>query len=165
MPEVARRKYFRIDLVDNCNIRCIMCQAYNSLPVSAMRFLDFDVFVAGTRGEIGNWDYVQLGNVAEPTIHPRFAEFVQYIRAEAPDTRIHVVTNGKTLHRYASVLNEAGNCTIQISMDSVRRETHEYIRDGSIFERALENMDLLDLSRNQVLLSFTLMRSNVEQYG
>jgi radical SAM protein with 4Fe4S-binding SPASM domain len=165
MPEVVRRGYFRVDLADNCNIRCIMCQAYNSMPVSAMKFLDFDTFVGNTRGEIGKWDYVQLGNVAEATIHPRFPDFLRYIRAEAPETCIHIVTNAKTLHKFAALINEAGNCIVHISMDSVRKETHEYIRDGSIFHRALENMSMLDTSRNRVLLSFTLMRSNVSQYA
>lgn len=164
MPEVAQRGYFRIDLADNCNIRCIMCQAYNSLPVSAMNFLDFETFVANTRGELGKWAWVQLGNVAEATIHPRFADFLQYVRSEAPETQIHVVTNAKTLHKFASLINQAGNCTVQISMDSVHKQTHEYIREGSHFERALENMSILDTSRTRVLLSFTLMRSNVREY-
>src|SRR6266851_1855354 len=138
MPEVKLRGYFRIDLADNCNIRCIMCQAYNSLPVSAMNFLDFDTFVAKTRGELGKWAYVQLGNVAEATIHPRFPDFLRYIRSEAPEARIHVVTNAKTLHKFAPLINEAGNCIVQVSMDSVHKATHEYIREGSNFERALE---------------------------
>ena len=165
MPEVTRRGYLRIDLCDNCNIRCIMCQAYNSMPVSAMNFLDFDTFVGKTRGELGKWAYVQLGNVAEATIHPRFADFVRYVRAEAPEARIHIVTNAKPLHKFAPLINEAGNCVVQISMDSVRKTTHEYIREGSNFERALANMAMLDTSRVQVLVSFTLMRSNVQEYS
>src|ERR1035441_8862041 len=86
MHEVARRGYLRIDLADNCNIRCIMCQAYNSMPVSAMKFLDFDKFAENTRGEIGKWDYIQLGNVAEATIHPKFGEYLRFVRSEAPDS-------------------------------------------------------------------------------
>ncbi len=164
MPEVARRGYFRIDLADNCNIRCIMCQAYNALPVSAMKFLDFDAFARNARDELGKWDYIQLGNVAEATIHPRFADFLRYIRKEAPAAHIHIVTNAKTLHRFADLINEMGNCTVQVSMDSVRKGTHEYIREGSSFERALKDMSLLNTGRIRALLSFTLMRSNVQEY-
>jgi len=164
MPQVEQRGYFRIDLADNCNIRCIMCQAYNSMPVSAMNFLDFDTFVAQTRGELAKWTYIQLGNAAEATIHPRFPDFVRYIRSEAPQSYIYVVTNAKTLHKYASLINDAGRCIIQVSMDSVHKKTHEYIREGSGFERAIENLSLLDTSRTQVLVSFTLMRSNVQEY-
>jgi radical SAM protein with 4Fe4S-binding SPASM domain len=164
MPETLRRGYFRVDLADNCNIRCIMCQAYNSMSLSSMNFLDFDTFVANTRGEIGKWSTVQLGNVSEATIHPRFEEFLRYIRSEAPDTQIHIVTNAKTLHKFASLINDTGNCMVQISMDSVQKKTHEYIREGSNFDRAIANMSMLDPNRTRVLLSFTLMRSNVREY-
>lgn len=165
MPEVASRGYFRIDLANNCNIRCIMCQAYNSLPVNAMEFLDFDKFQTRTRRELGKWKHIQLGNTAEATIHPRFADYLRYVRSEAPDTTIHIVTNGKTLHKFAALINEVGNCVVQISMDSIRKEAHEYIREGSYYDRAIANIAMLDLKRTQVLLSFTLMRSNIEEYA
>jgi hypothetical protein len=76
--------YLRLDLADNCNIRCVMCKVYNSLPVSAMRFMDFDVFVSRTRGQLSAWSHIQLGNATEATIHPRFAEFLRYIRNRPP---------------------------------------------------------------------------------
>ena len=164
MPEFPQRGYFRMDIADNCNIRCIMCQAYNSMAVSAMKFMDFDRFVESTRGELRKWQRVQLGNVAEATVHPRFADFVRYIRAEAPDALIHIVTNGKLLGKYAAVINAAGNCLVQVSMDSVNKATHEYIRAGSNFERAIANLGRVDLRKNQVLLSFTLMVSNIDEY-
>jgi len=164
MPEFPKRGYFRMDIADNCNIRCIMCQAYNALPVSTMQFMDFDRFVESTRGELHKWQRVQLGNVAEATVHPRFVDFVRYIRSEAPEALIHIVTNGKLLGRYAPTINEAGNCLVQVSMDSVKKSTHEYIRAGSNFDRAITNLGTLDLNRTQVLLSFTLMASNIDEY-
>src|SRR5260370_23146519 len=142
-----------------------MCQAYNSMPVSAMSLLDFDPFVANTRGELGKWAWLQLGNVAEATIHPRFADFLRYVRSEAPETQIHIVTNAKTLHKFAACINQVGYCTVQVSMDSVRKDIHEYIREGRNFESAVKNMSMLDTSRAQVLVSFTLMRSNVGEYA
>src|ERR1700687_5400413 len=115
MPD---RGYFRMDLTDNCNIRCIMCQAYNWMPVNTMRFIDFDRFVAATSREIGKWQVIQVGNVAEATIHPRFPDFIRYIRREAPDSQIRLVTNGRLLNKFAPLLNEAGNVVVQVSMDS-----------------------------------------------
>jgi molybdenum cofactor biosynthesis enzyme MoaA len=38
------RGYLRIDIANNCNIRCIMCQGYNGLAKADISFLDFDVF-------------------------------------------------------------------------------------------------------------------------
>ena len=157
------RGYLRLDLADNCNIRCIMCQAYNGLSVSAMSFMDFNLFVRQTKGQLSDWSTIQLGNVAEATVHPRFADFLRYIRSES-DATIHIVTNGKLLGRYAPVINEVGNCLVQVSMDSVRKKTHEYIREGSNYDRVIAGLDLLDPKRNRVLLSFTLMNSNIGEY-
>src|SRR5215831_1490848 len=157
------RGYLRLDLADNCNIRCIMCQAYNGLSVSAMQFMDFDLFVRQTEGHLGEWSTIQLGHVAEATIHPRFSDFLRYIRAQSGAT-IHIVTNGMLLTRCAPVINEVGNCLVQVSMDSVHKETHEYIREGSHYDRLVAALDLLDRTRNRVLLSFTLMNSNIKEY-
>src|SRR6266851_2314410 len=88
---------------------------------------------------------------------------MRYIRSES-DAQIHIVTNGKLLHRYAGLINEMGNCLVQVSMDSVRKEMHEYIREGSDYERLLKNLSMLDVAKTDVLLSFTLMNSNVGEY-
>jgi MoaA/NifB/PqqE/SkfB family radical SAM enzyme len=158
------RGYLRFDLADNCNIRCIMCQAYNGLPLARMNFFDFDVFRERTKGQLAEWSYIQLGNVAEATIHPKFADYLRYIRSEAPEATIHIVTNGKVLHRYAQQINDIGKCIVQVSMDSVRKETHEYIREGSNYDRLVKNLGMLDASKVTVMLSFTLMNSNIYEY-
>lgn len=155
--------YLRFDLADNCNLRCIMCQAYNNTPITAIKFTDFDDFVKGTKGQLNGWGTIQLGNVAEPLVNPRFDEFLRYIRSQT-DTPIHIVTNGKLLGRYADAINEVGNCLVQISMDSIKEKIHEYIRFGSTFDKVIANMEKIDLSDNRVLLSFTLMNSNIEEY-
>ena len=157
------RGQLRIDLTDNCNIRCIACQTHCATSPAETRFLDFDLFRGQTQGQLRDWATFQLGNVGEPALHPRFAEFVRHIRAES-DEEILIVTNGKLLDRYADVLNEA-RCHVLVSVDSLKPETHEYIRSGSNFRRLMDNLKLLDLGRARVSLSFTLMRSNVEDYG
>lgn len=156
------RGYLRIDLASNCNIRCIMCQAYNSMSVSEINFLDFDTFVSHTKGQLRKWTTIQLGNVSEATIHPRFNDFLRFVREES-DATIHIVTNGKTLYRNASVINEVGNCLVQVSMDSINKDTHEYIREGSDYDKLISNLKLLDI-QTRVFLSFTLMNSNIEEY-
>jgi MoaA/NifB/PqqE/SkfB family radical SAM enzyme/Flp pilus assembly protein TadD len=157
------RNRLRIDLTDNCNIRCIQCQAHATASMSEVHFLDFETFVNHTKGQLRDWTYIQLGHVAEPTIHPRFAEILRYIRSES-DATIHLVTNGKTLGKHIDVINEC-SCLLNISMDSVVEETHEYIRHGSNYQRLVDALDRADLERVEVLLSFTMMRSNVDEYA
>ena len=157
------RGRIRIELADNCNMRCIMCQAHDTNPISETHFLDFDLFRRQTRGQLHDWTSIQLGNIGEPTIHPRFAKFIRYLRSET-DAEILVITNGKLLNRYADVLNEA-KCHLQVSMDSLRPEIHERIRHGSNYQKLMGNIQLLDLDRVQADLTFTLMRSNIDEYS
>ena len=164
MPEFEKRGYLRVDLTDNCNIRCIMCQLYNSVQLKQTRFLDFAGFANHTREYLHHWQTIQLGNAAEPTTHPDFGRFVKFIREHAPKATIYIVTNGKLLARYTEAINEAGNCTVQVSMDSITKDIHEYIRVGSKFDGVLSALKLLNLDRVNVLLSFTLMSSNIAEY-
>ena len=157
------RGYLRFDLTDNCNLRCIMCQAYNDTPPSALQCANFEAFVKATKGSLDKWGTIQLGNVAEPLINPRFADFLRYIRSETCAT-IHIVTNGNLLGRYADVINEVGNCLIQVSVDSINEKTHEYIRTGSKYNHVFSNIKKIKMGSNRVLLSFTLMNCNIGEY-
>lgn len=157
------RGQLRLDITNNCNIRCIMCQTYNPFSASQTEFMDLKDFRCSTKGMLKDWNTIQIGNIAEPTIHPQFEEFIRYIRSQFSG-KIHVVTNGKLLHRYAGLFNET-RCLVQVSTDSLRKETHEYLREGSSFDALMKGLDLLDVDRAQVLLSFTMVRSNIDEYG
>jgi radical SAM protein with 4Fe4S-binding SPASM domain len=155
----------RLDLADNCNVRCIMCQAYNSTPVKSTKYLDFELFRKNTAGQLKNFATIQLGNIAEPLFHPQFPDILRFIRSENAYANIHIVTNGKLLVRHIGVINEVGGCTIQISMDSLDKKTHEYIREGSDFSLVEAGLKRIDRSKTKVLLSFTLMNSNIREYN
>ena len=157
------RSYLRLDLSDSCNIRCIMCQSIKNPHESKSVFLDFEIFKKQTKGHLREWSTIQIGNQAEPTIHPQFGEFIQYIREES-DATIHIVTNGKLLDKFADIINEA-HCFVQISIDSLKKDIHEYIRSGSNYDKLFNNISLLDTNKVKILLSFTLMRSNIGEYG
>ena len=49
-------------------------------------------------------------------------------------------------------------------MDSLQRQTHEYIREGSDYDKVMANLQLLNVAKTRVLLSFTLMKSNIDEY-
>lgn len=153
--------YLRMDLTSNCNIRCIMCQTHNLNSDNI--YFDFDVFKAQTKGKLDAWSTIQIGNLAEPTIHPRFGDFLEYIRSES-DALIIIVTNGILLGKYASLINKLKNISVQISIDSLNKDIHEKIRKGSKFDKVMRAVKMLDTSVTQVKLTFTLMYSNVKEY-
>jgi radical SAM protein with 4Fe4S-binding SPASM domain len=140
-----------------------MCQAYNALPKGKVALLDFERFQSCTKGQLAPWSTIQIGNAAEPTIHPRFADFLRLARSQSQAV-IHVVTNGQLLPRHVPVLNEIGNCIVQVSADSLEEKNYERIRRGGSFKRLQHTLDLLDPVRTKVLISCTLMKSNLAEY-
>ena len=118
----------RADITDNCNLRCISCQIYTAKEKGKISFLDYNLFERRTNGQLNDWDELQLGNTAEPTIHPHFDRYVRYIQRQFSGEFI-LVTNGTTLKRYAPLLNEAP-CTVSISLDSIVPDHYSKIRRG-----------------------------------
>ncbi len=156
------QELLRLDITNNCNLRCKSCQAYAAVAKEAIECLDFDLFRRQTQGQLDDWRSVQLGNTAEPTIHPEFARFITYFQ-EAYSGKLTIITNGTTLKKYAPLLNRK-KCTVGVSLDSVVPETYAKIRRGSSLGHVLEGLALLDRSVVDVSASFTLMRSNIEEF-
>ncbi|MEL7640524.1 MAG: radical SAM protein [Solidesulfovibrio sp.] len=152
----------RLDITNNCNLRCKSCQAYAAVAKGAIDCLDFDLFRRQTQGQLDDWRSVQLGNTAEPTIHPEFARFITYFQ-EAYSGKLTIITNGTTLKKYAPLLNRK-KCAVGVSLDSVVPETYAKIRRGASLGHVLEGLALLDRSVVDVSASFTLMRSNIEEF-
>lgn len=156
-------KKIRLDLTDNCNLRCLMCTAYDGVSKSRVKFLNVEVFKQNCRGFLNGLEIIQLGNVAEPLLHGHFDSLVRFIRSET-DAQILVQTNGLLLDRFAGVINDCG-CTLNVSLDSLDPETYRYIRVGGSLERVLENLKLIDISKVDVFITQVLMSSNIGEFG
>ncbi|MBM4398643.1 MAG: radical SAM protein, partial [Deltaproteobacteria bacterium] len=154
----------------HCNNRCRMCPVhveagpFGDMPDAVFRsVLDLlptlrDLSFAG----------------AEPLMSSRFAELVRACDADRhPDLGLALTTNGLLLE--PALLRDMGRArfhTIIVSVNAATVATHERVsgRPGG-FDRVLANVAaLVSASREwrgrpRVLLSFVLMRSNVNEIG
>jgi MoaA/NifB/PqqE/SkfB family radical SAM enzyme len=167
-------RFLRVVLTSACNIDCIMCRVDrrkpSTLPLAAAEKL------------VALFPYLEQINWqgGEVFLVPYFKKLID---AAASYPRIHqtLQTNGLLFDRdWADRLTRM-NMTILISVDSVRKETYEYIRKGACFEKLLENIALLNEYREKnhatakIILCICIMRSNyrevwdflafAEQYG
>ncbi|MEQ8226392.1 MAG: radical SAM protein, partial [Candidatus Eremiobacterota bacterium] len=158
-------KRIRMDITNNCNLRCIMCETYNTVEKKEQKYFNIDNFIKSiTPDIIRNLNFIQLGNIAEPLIHPHFNKFLDHIRNYSEYCGIYILTNGTLLHKYYKIINDY-KCTMVISVDSLNKETYEYIRSGSNFERIMENLRLIDTKRVNVSIDQAIMASNIDEYG
>lgn len=155
-------KGLAIDITDNCNLRCISCQGYTTLPKKNVHYLAFELFEKQTVGQLEDWDSIQIGNTAEPTIHPDFSQYLGYLQ-NSFSGHLTILTNGTKLIKYADEINKAP-CTINLSLDCVDSNAYAKIRYGSKLETVLRGLSMLDRNVVDVSASFTLMRSNINHF-
>lgn len=115
----------RISLTDKCNLRCTYCMPADGLPwlnradlLSASeirRLVRIGVDVLGVRE-------LRLTG-GEPLVRKDLVEIISAIRHDHQHLPIAMTTNAIGLERRASQLREAGLDRVNISLDSVHRET------------------------------------------
>lgn len=167
----ARPFNLEMDLLNKCNLRCVMCmmshrsvieQPLERFPLVRFERLAEEVF----------WHVNALSFTygTEPLLHPQFARFVEVAgRYRIP--RVYAVTNGLLLTEdiaRAAVTN--GMHALTVSVDAARRETYERIRVGGDWEKLMHNLRMLQRIRREMgakgprlELAFVMMRSNIRE--
>jgi hypothetical protein len=129
------------DIVNQCNLRCPFCLVDYS-GVGALQLMTADTFAQATRlmatTEPGNF---WLSCLHEPTLHPRFIDFIEGVPEELRD-RISFTTNlAKRLpDEFFTRLANSGVHQIRVSFDSRQPEVFAELRKKGkyeVFERNL----------------------------
>lgn len=119
----------RVSLTDRCNLRCSYCMPSEGLEWmpgdevlsddELVRLMDIAVRMLGVT------DIRLTGG--EPLLRPRLEDLVARITALEPRPRLSMTTNGIGFAKRAQAFADAGLDRINVSLDSVDRETFERI--------------------------------------
>jgi hypothetical protein len=108
-----------------CNLACESCSHYSDQGHKGMLALDeAGRWMSPWSGRVAPEQFLLLGG--EPTIHPRFPEFLPLVRSSWPRARIRIVTNGFFLHRHPALpeaMIAAGNTYLVVS---IHHDSAEY---------------------------------------
>lgn len=118
-----RVRYLRLSVTDRCNLRCSYCWG-----CAAMRFIPHEevlryeemmriVDVAVEEGV----EKVRLTG-GEPFVRKGLTGFVAMLRQRFPALDIRITTNGTLLAAHAGALRDLGVSTVNISLDTFRRD-------------------------------------------
>lgn len=148
-----------LELTDHCNIKCPMCS--QSMRDEAhgvpMRFMDWDTWRAALTGLAGMDEPVSLCPhwLGEPTIHPRFNDFVEYAFAVNANRRLFhefkIHTNGvvfneeraRLLVRLANAPTTHPDCfrTIHFSIDSFSDPVYQAVKGADKRDQVFRNVE------------------------
>jgi cyclic pyranopterin phosphate synthase len=119
----------RVSLTDRCNLRCSYCmpaEGLDWLPTDevltddeVVRLVDIGVRMLGVQE-------VRFTG-GEPLVRRGLVDIVRRSREVGPDLELSLTTNALGLARTATALRDAGLDRVNVSLDTVRRDTFETI--------------------------------------
>lgn len=150
--------YLRVSVTERCNFRCRYCMAEKPFSwVPKENLLSYEELFSFIKIGIDNGIQKIRLTGGEPTTRENLDELIGMIHTYAPNVDIGLTTNGFLLPAQAEKLKCAGLRRVNISLDSLNRETLNYITQKDVLEQILTGIDAasdagLSIKLNSVIL-------------
>jgi len=167
-----RRLTLRLDLINKCNLRCVMCHYSNEAiagrPAQRITPEQFAAFFAPIAPMVRE---VVLSCGDEPLMSPHFEAILRELATRDPAVRIVFCTNGMLMNaRISAAIVAARVHRIMFSFDGVTSGTLHRIRVGSDFGRIVGNIVGLREARERAgggvpafVFNYVMMDSNIHE--
>jgi cyclic pyranopterin phosphate synthase len=152
--------YIRLSITDVCNFRCTYClpQGYKKTPGDMSSFMSAEEIsrLAKALSELGVCKIRLTGG--EPTVRKDFFEILKDMKQNSNIPKITMTTNGYRLDKIAKQLYDVGLDGINISIDSLNRETfknltgHDRLSEILAGIKILQDLNFKSIKVNAVLL-------------
>jgi len=153
--------YIRLSITDVCNFKCGYClpNGYQVDKSDNRKFLHIDEIkrLAKALSELGVCKIRLTGG--EPTVRKDFFDIVKILKNESGIKKVVITTNGYHLDQKAKSLLDSGLNGINISIDSLDRETfkkvtgHDRLPEILLGIEKLQNLGFENIKVNAVLLN------------
>ncbi|MGQ7787914.1 GTP 3',8-cyclase MoaA [Nesterenkonia sp. K-15-9-6] len=150
----------RISLIDKCNLRCTYCMPAEGLPwLSRDQLLTAEEIRRLVRIGVDTLGVRELRLTGgEPLVRADLVDIIAGIRADHPQLPIAMTTNAIGLERKAEELARAGLDRVNVSLDSLHRETFAQLTRRDSLDKVLVGVEgaaaagLTPLKINAVLM-------------
>ncbi|KAM8709896.1 hypothetical protein ACLKA7_016662 [Drosophila subpalustris] len=135
--------YLRISLTERCNLRCDYCMPAEGVPLqpkSQLLTTEEVLRLARIFVEQGVRKIRLTGG--EPTVRRDIVEVVGQLKALPQLEHVGITTNGLVLTRLLLPLQRAGLDSLNISLDTLRKDRFEKITRRKGWERVIAGIDL-----------------------
>ena len=140
--------YAQVEVINRCNLRCVMCSISELTAARKRKVLDLEGFTEIVR-QMPALRRVDLQGIGEPLLNPHLEEIIRWCNERSME--VGFVTNGLLFdsERMESVLR-AGPSFMIVSVDSVDPETFAQIRPGADINALLANIRELLRTRRRL---------------
>lgn len=134
--------YLRVSVTERCNFRCQYCMPEKPFEwVPKENLLNFDELFMFIRVAIDSGIRKIRITGGEPTLRHDLDRFIKMIYDYDNSVDLALTTNGYFLKEFAKPLKEAGLKRINVSLDSLKKETTHYIAKKDVFENVVAGID------------------------
>ncbi len=133
----------RISLTDKCNLRCIYC-----MPADGLQWLPKENLLSAEEiARLADIAITELGveeirfTGGEPLVRADLVDIISRIHQAHPDVPLAITTNGIGLEKRAAALAEAGLTRINVSLDTICRETFAALARRDKLDAVLKGID------------------------
>ena len=153
--------YIRLSITDVCNFKCGYClpNGYQIDKSDNRKFLNINEIKRLAKGlsELGVCKIRLTGG--EPTVRKDFFEIVNILKNESGIKKVVMTTNGYHLDKKTKQIIESGLNGINISIDSLNRETFKKITGHDRLPEILSGIkNLQDLGFKNIKINAVLMK-------
>lgn len=134
-----RIRKLRVSLLDACNFRCAYCMPLNPVFMDSSRWLRPEEIerMCATLSDFG-LEQIRLTG-GEPTLREDFREIVLRL-SSLPVKKLGLTTNGWNLAKELDFLNDTNCKHLNISLDSLTKETFSRITRRDYFDKVLNSV-------------------------
>ena len=159
--------YIRLSITDVCNYRCAYCLplGYKKNPGDMRGFMSGEEIsrLAKALSELGVCKIRLTGG--EPTVRRDFFDILKDMKLNSNIPKVTITTNGYQLDKIAEQLHEAGLDGINISIDSLNRETFKKLTGHDRLLEILEGIKILQkLNFKSIKVNAVLLKGINDTY-
>ncbi|MDA7830359.1 GTP 3',8-cyclase MoaA [Candidatus Pelagibacter sp.] len=153
--------YIRLSITDVCNFKCTYClpEGYKKNPGDTRSFMSAEEISRLTKAlsELGVCKIRLTGG--EPTVRKDFFDILKDMKQNSNIPKVTMTTNGYRLNKIAKQLYETGLNGINISIDTLNRETFKKLTGHDRLNEILEGINILQkLGFNNIKVNAVLLK-------
>lgn len=149
--------YLRISITEHCNLRCTYCMPAEGIALTPRAHLmtaEEIVTIAQTFVKLGVTKIRLTGG--EPLVRKDAKTIIEQLGKLGVE--LTLTTNGILVHEFIDTFKEAGITTLNVSIDSLKKDKFNQITRRNYFEKLIENLDLLEVNNFKVKLNVVVIK-------
>jgi len=166
MPLKKYPRVIEFELSNKCNLECIMCSGRVSSSIQANREhqeimkMTYDDNFVGQLDEFIPYLKEAKFTGGEPFLIPIYYKIWEKIEKINPSVKILIQTNGTILNDVIKKLIKKLHFQINVSIDSVNKDTYESIRRNADYEKMVNHVEWLGKNTQHLSVLATPFRMN-----